>query len=486
MPVNTTHPDYDRSLRMVRWTRDACAGNDAIKGGIRDTLVPISGSSVSAGYRDTTNAKRYLPAEFSDSSPARYQRYLDRAYFMGVTGRTRDALTGMIFRKPPVYEAPDQIQALFENIDGSGQSLDQIAKTAAADMMETGRYYFLVDFPQSDPDIDAETEARMGMRPVIAPYPFEALINWRFETVGTRQILVMAVLREIVEEPADEFDHTERVRYRVLRLRPGIGYTQQLYSDTGNALDEETVPRMAGGVPFDHIPLHIAGAQSNLPGVETPPLYDLAVVNIAHYRNIADIEESAFTIAQPMLHIDIGETDEALWKSQNGDEVTLGSRHGIITKGGKAEIIQPASDSLLTEIKKDKESEMVMLGARLIQRGGSNETAEASRINASAEASTLDSLVSNLSEAIEAALEDVGLFMGVDPDSIEYALNREFWEPGIDPQTVMAIIQLGKSSVVGPADQLHMIRKGKIELIEGKTDEEILAGVANNLIGDDI
>ena len=52
-----------------------------------------------------------------------------------------------------------------------------------------------------------------------------------------------------------------------------------------------------------------------------------------------------------------------------------------------------------------------MLGARLVQRGGQAETAEAARINASAEASTLDTLVGNLSEALEGRARRYGAIL---------------------------------------------------------------------------
>jgi hypothetical protein len=462
MPVNTEHPEHTRAKKLWRLSRLACAGNQAVK----------------------DSGELALPAEFAKDYPDRYKRYKDRAYFMGVTGRTRDALVGMIFRKPPTTELTPAVEAIQEDIDGAGQSITQIAKQAAAELLETGRYAFLVDYPSTEDIETNEQQQSMGIHATVAPYPAESLINWRFDGVKGKQQLTLAVLLELVEKDNhDEFSHETERNYRVLRLEDGV-YTQQLYDHNLQPLGDAVTPRMAGGAPFDHIPLHIVGAQNNLPDVDTPPLYDLAVVNIAHYRNVADLEESGFVIAQPMLHIDLGDTDPATWSTQNPNGVTLGSRHGITTVRGKAEIIQAQSDNLNSALKVQKEQEMVALGARLVQRGGANETAEAARINASAEASTLDTMTNNLSEAIEAALEDVARFEGDNPEPIEYKLNTDFWESGLDPQALQVVIAGRQSGLYAQSDALHMIRSGRIQLRDERDDETIQQDVANDLLND--
>jgi hypothetical protein len=173
------------------------------------------------------------------------------------------------------------------------------------------------------------------------------------------------------------------------------------------------------------------------------------------------------------LHVDAGDTTPEFWAQENPAGITIGSRRGIVTQGGKVELVQAEERNLLVKLKESKEEEMVKIGARLVQRGGAGETAEAARINASAEASTLDMLVGNVSEAIEAALEDVCLFLGEDPEIVEYMLNRDFWETSIDTQTAMAIIQFGDAGIIARSDQRHMIRQGRIQIADGRTNDEI-------------
>lgn len=491
MSVNTQHPEYQLAREIWITTRAACEGNEAIKRGhagwftfgLLSKTNPALNQPTQSNTTYTEGAKRFLPGFIPDDKE-RYAQYIQRAYFMGVTGRTRDSLVGMIFRKPPEYTLPTRMEDMLENIDGAGQSLEQISKEAASNLLEVGRHILLVDYPSIDQNIDAETERRLGLQPTIASYPAESLINWRLEGVNGRQRLTLAVLAEYVQkEESDEFAHDTDIAYRVLRLRDGV-YTQQMYNEKGNPTSDEVTPLMAGGAPFDHIPLHIVGAENNKPDIDMPPLYDLAIVNIAHYQTTADHRENLFIHGQLTLGItsDMG-FEEFTAANPNGIKVGARVGHYLGQSGGFHTATAPESSILSAELEK-LEDKMVMLGARLIQRGGQGETAEAARINASAEASTLDMLVNNLSEAIEAALEDVARFVGIDPVGIEYRLNTDFWESSLDAQTLTAIVQAGATGVIAKQDQLHMIRRGKIEIEEGRTNEQIQQDVASNLLDD--
>ena len=451
MPVNDTHPAYTDALVPWEKTRDAATGNAENK------------------------PNKYLATDFTDSEPERFEAYANRAYFMGVTGRTQKAMIGMVFRKPASYEVNTKLEPLLEDFDGSGNNIEQVAKQVLSGRLETNRHLLLVDYPSAPEGIDAETERKLQLRPTVAQYNAESLINWRFEGVQGKRKLVLAVLVESENQSEDEFGHDYKAIYRVLRLREGV-YTQQVYDDKLKPVTEEYSPRMAGGAMFDHIPLH--GVRE----IEEPPLYSVAKVNLAHYRNIADLEDSAYTVGQPMTHVNIGETSAEVWKDQNPEGVKFGSRKGIITQKGSIELVQASENNLVRQAKLDKENEMIMLGAQLITRGGQAETAEASRIQAGAEASVLDGLVTDLSEDLEAAINDMALFVGVEPNA-EYKLNTDYFDSGLTPQSLMAIVQ-GANQLYTLDDAIHMIKKGRIELPDGRSVEDIKAELSESLLTD--
>ena len=84
---------------------------------------------------------------------------------------------------------------------------------------------------------------------------------------------------------------------------------------------------------------------------------------------------------------------------------------------------------------------MGALGASKLQKTGAPETLGAARLNASAQTSELDTLVSNLSGAIEKCLIDMAGFMGIS-DDITYELNRDFFEGSLTPELIGAVTGL--------------------------------------------
>ena len=464
MPVNTTHPDYRDWLPIWRRNRDAVDGDRAVK-----------------RMREV-----YLPASFADTDPDRYEQYISRAHFMGVTGRTLRALLGMVFRKPAILELPPAMLQLAENINGSGQSLEQMAKRAVSDVQTVGRYGVLADYSNVPQGADRATEAAIGARPTLAPYPAESIINWRMQSIWGRQRLSLVVLKELVHNPKsnDRFEIDEVEQYRVLEMRNGV-YVQTLFDAEGRVIVEEFAPRMPGGATFDYIPFRFAGADDNLPTIDPPPISDLVAVNMGHFQVTADHRENLFIHGQLTLGVSTDLSFEE-FKIANPAGVVVGARVGhYLGKGGSFSSVTAPESSSLRAALADMESQMVALGARLVQRGGQAETAESARINASAEASTLDLVVNNVSEAFEEALEDLARFTGDNPDMIQYRLNTQFWDQHVSSQDLQAIIS-GVGKAFGPLDALEMIRAGRIVLRDDRSNDDILQDAASAALDEDI
>ena len=459
MSVKTIHPLYAEFAPIWKLTRDAVVGNPAIKAG------------------GTT----YLPADFATKDADRYAVYKERAYFMGVTAQTQDATIGMVFRKPAMVELPPQIEALTDNIDGAGQSLDQVGKFSVQEVEEAGRIGYLADFSAVEGVQTKASEAALGLRPYMNTYTAESIINWKTDTVGGKDVLTLVVLQEEVEAVilSDEFAHDFVCQYRVLRLRDGV-YTQQLYDEGNEPISAEESP-LQGGSTLDHIPFYIAGANNNLPDPDMPMLYDIALVNIAHYQTTADHRENLFVHGQLTMGIST-ELSNDEFKAANPNGVTVGSRAGIFLgeAGTLQSITAPESSSLRMGLE-DLKSEMNDLGARMVQDSGQNETAEAARINASAQSSTLNTVVTNVSDAMTDCLKDMALFAGAS-DELSYMLNTDFWEASLDPQVIAAINALKLGGTIANQDVLFMLRQGKIGLDPDRTDEEILADASNELL----
>ena len=466
MAVSNPHPEYQKYLPVWARTRDAVKGSRAVKER-KHQYLPVP---------DNTSGD-----EAKGTETIRYRQYIKRAVYTNFTGRTKNALVGAAFRKQPNFVIPDQLGYLLQDATGDGLSLVQLAKDELSNLLETGRTAFLVDYPETDENLSAEQVQTFNLQASIIPYTAEQVINWRTDNVNGRRLLVLVVLAENYSVQKDEFDHTADVQYRVLRLRED-GYTTQIYRDD-EPYTEERYPTKADGSKWFEIPFQFVGAKNNDSTIDEAPLADIADVNMAHYRNSADYEESCFLVGQPSLFITHSLSAEQ-WKQYNPQGIKLGSRSGhVLGDSGSATLLQANPNQIVMEAMRAKEGAMIAIGARIITDRAGNETAEGARIRFASENSVLGDLVGNLSEGIEICLQWVGEFMGVAPDDIEFDINSEFYDKSVDPQLIMSMVTLMDRDIIGEQDIFDRLQSAGVvdpeRTLEAVREER---GTANPLI----
>ena len=147
-----------------------------------------------------------------------------------------------------------------------------------------------------------------------------------------------------------------------------------------------------------------------MPDVDEPVLYDIATVNIGHFRNSADQENNLSVHGGGTLVVSTDMSPEA-FQSANPAGITVGENSGLVlSEGGKAELLQLNAASAIGAEMTHKEQIMVQIGAKIITKTGQR-TAEEARIQATSENSMLDTLVGNMNEAFSSVLSDCRAFI---------------------------------------------------------------------------
>lgn len=433
-----------------------------------------------AGPREIRKYNEYLPMpdplNQSDENKARYDQLKKRAMFLNVVGRTRTGLLGAVFRKTAEIELPSAIEYLIENLSGNGASLEQVSKESTGECLDTGRGGFLTDFPKVELP-EGQTALTVAQaanaRAYIHLYCAESIVNWREDVINGVRRLTLVVLHEKINQPSEDgFEFTAKDQYRALMMRGGK-YVQAVYS-ADDPEGKETVPTDKAGKPFDHIPFHFFGSENNDASIDKAPLEDLAEVNILHYGNSATVEESGFISSQPTLFITTSiNTDDFVKANPNG--LHIGSRRGHnLGATGTATLLQANETQLARELMKDKEQQMLMIGARIVQQGSGAETAEAVRIRYSSDNSVLGTIAGNVSEAMRNALFDAQRFMAgeVDEKGTVFWLNQEFFDEVMDAQAILAQMQLWQQGIIAKSDLRTNLRQAGV-LDSDRTDEKI-------------
>ena len=204
------------------------------------------------------------------------------------------------------------------------------------------------------------------------------------------------------------------------------------------------------------------GAKNNDSTIDDAPLADIAEVNMAHFRNSADYEESCFLVGQPSLFLTHSLSLEQ-FKEYNPQGIKLGSRAGhVLGESGSATLLQADPNQLVMEAMKAKEQQMVAIGARIITDRADRETAEAAKIRFASENSVLGDVVHNLSEAFEKCIMWVGEFMGVEANDAVFEINTEFYDKNIDPQLIMSMVTLLDREIVAERDIFERLKSAGV------------------------
>lgn len=423
-------------------------GERAIK---RTTGYNALGAHGNGGGAGNFSVSPYLP----DPSPAseryevrakRYQDYLNRAVFYNVTRRTVSALVGQIFSKYPTYDL-NELAYLETDIDGSGESLVQQAKDAAIQCLLKGGGGLLADMPVNN-GVTRASMASGGIRPTISHYERESIINWRVSKVGAVYKLSLLVLSQSYIAEDDGYEQKLGEQLLVLRLVDGLAESEILQKIDGNWVSQGINKLKDNkGKQLTEIPFYFYGAVNNDAEIDDSPVYDLAELNVAHFRNSADLEESLF-ISQPTLVVS-GLTEQ--WVNDVLDNgIAIGSRSGILLpQGGSAQLLQPDPNDKIQVAMRHKEEQMKALGAKLVEsQSGQAKTALQAAQEGADETSVLSTISNNLSDCFTKAIRACGRYIGIETDGLFVTFNTQFNFSKLSPEQIDRLVGLWQGGAI--------------------------------------
>lgn len=422
----------------------------------------------------------YLPKPLgrTDSEYAAYQK---RAVLYNTTARTLDGLLGALFRKKPKIYLPETVKYLEDDCDGQGNSLEQFAKEVALNTISVNRYGILVDFPQAKGVSNLAEERKLNLTAHLCAYSAESILYWRTKRVGSKEILTLVVLEEKTFDEIGLFSEEENTSYRVLRLDSEGRYVNEIYQETevkdknGRVTtdliqtSETIMPLMPGEKPLNYIPFYIVGGVSPT----KPPMYDLARLNLSHYINSADYEESIFMIGQPTPWI-AGLSDTFI--ENNKGDLRIGSRAAwLLPEGTTVGLLESkAEKSYILKAMEQKESQMVGIGARILLDNSSrgSESVESVQLRRSGEASLLACMADDISRILSKALSVAAKWMGTEEEAV-VLLNKDFFSERISHQDINSLVAAWQSNAISHSVLLDNLRRGEV-IAENVEDEEII------------
>lgn len=335
--------------------------------------------------------KKYLPQQPRESNED-YEYRLSTSTLFPAFERTLAVMAGKPFSKEVTpSDVPQSVLDLLPSIDDKGSSLHTFAFRAFREMVSHGFGGILVDHTKTEGQaVTVADTKRMGARPYWVHYKHNQILGARFTQSTNGLQLVLLRLLETVEEEDGDYGSQEVQQVRV--LRPGTWEIHRNGKD-GWALHD------SGITTLDRIPFVFLVANPIGPMEGRPPLKDLAYLNVKHWQQQSDQDESA-RFCRKRLLVFTGLTSQ--------DEITVASDMAVrLPKDADAKIVEGSAESI--EVGRSElealEQQMIQTGAELLVAKPGQRTATEASNDAEANKSSLQSLVEDFEDALDQCLQ---------------------------------------------------------------------------------
>lgn len=463
--------------------------------------------AIEGGVRIKDKGEVYLPKLNVRQTDEDYKDYKNRAYWYGATGKTVGTFFSMIFRRAPAIdfftiegnaEVGDETKAALHEVFGSvtsdGRAFEEVVREVVEEVLNVNRVGILEDYPPRAFDegglpillsvLEAE---QLGQRSFTALYKAEDIVNWKLEEVNNEKLPTYFVLHETRDEaePVNPFSPNEVHLFRILYLfeeeNGEVVYKQALLkqrSTSDTQRDNSKAPSttyevieaytpLKNGETMRRIPFWIIDADGvEFENVETPIVYDLVELNIAHYRNSADFERELHNVS----------TKTAVFPGWNKEEMGEPTIGGAISSppDQRPFILESESTSPIKDEMKEKEQRMATLGAQLLSHKTRYvESAETAQIHSRGESS----IIASVARAVGFAISEVFTFKlewsGFENTAAQVALNTDFDETTFTANDLTALMQLYQQGTISFTVFFYALQRMELYPPEWTKEDEI-------------
>ena len=430
--ISTPNLDYNNML-------EAWDVNDALMGG---TLY----------MRTQTQYLPQWPNEDDDS----YKTRLATATLLPAYKETIANNVGRVFAEPTKLseDTPDQIVEFCKNIDLEGNRLDVWAQMFFSHSLQYGLAHALVDYPKAPEVKTVAQQKALGLRPYVTLINPRQIIGWKSTVESGKRKLTELRIKEVVIEDMDDYSQEKITQIR----RYTIGVVEVYRRATPVAGE-----KMGQWVLFDKwettrddIPLvtmytHQTGFMRG-----TPPLIDLAMLNIKHWQSQSEQDNILHVARVPLLSV---------FGLQDDEEITIGasvatrfmdkSKQGLEYTEHTGSSINAGKASL-----EDLEAQMRMAGAKLLQVNntatkGIDQVGE-ERLQ---EQSPLYTMSNSLEDALDNILQIMAEWAGEQTGgSVDVRTELDVSEKQFNTQAAVAIQTLRQGGSIRMSDSIRALQ----------------------------
>jgi hypothetical protein len=415
--------------------------------------------------------KTYLPQEAAESEAA-YKDRLARTFLFNGFKKTVKDMAGKVFTKPVQMgdDVPAKLKTYAENIDLTGQGLNNFAYAVFEAGMVDGISYILVEMPPAKPNATRKDDIDSGRRPYLVLIEACALIGFKSTTINGRHVLTQVRIMETTTEndPEDEFNQIEIQQVRVFD-RTDVGVLFRVYRLLKKEGKEEWGIVDDGMTSLADITLVPFYANRTEFMVGEPPLEDLAFTNQAHWQSASDQRNILHVARVPMLFAKgFGEEDKLVVGANSFTRTTSENADmKYVEHTGAA--IGAGRDDL-----KDLEFQMQTLGLELLIPKPGGQSATGAVIDQGKINSPLAMMADNLKDALEQAFGYMAEYDGLGKDAGgSISVNTDFGLSLRDAAEIQAILGAYNAGLISRETAWKELKRRGFLMDDFKPEDEI-------------
>ena len=202
--------------------------------------------------------------------------------------------------------------------------------------------------------------------------------------------------------------------------------------------------------------------------MSTPPLLEVAYLNVAYAQRFCDYMHSVHVGAMPILTMRGFDPDA---DSPIGISVNTAV---LLPVDGGAEYVQPTTDAFDSQLKclEALEEQISRLGINTLTRQNTtNPAAESKRMDRIDSDSIMALISADLANALTSMLEVAAQYVGIDPP--EVVIEQDYDNKLLDGNSITAMLQLFMQNAISQETLLDVLQQGEVLPAGLDIDEEV-------------
>lgn len=380
--------------------------------------------------------------------------------------RTADVLSGKPFAKALTIgeDVPSSLRELADDIDMRGNSLHVFAaKVFKQSGIEYGFGGILVDYPRVSGLKTQADEQKAGARPYMVHISHKRILGWQTEEKNGALRLTQLRISEARTEPNGRFGKS--VVPRVLVLEPGRWEVWEQHGDKAEFIQVEE-----GVTSLDEIPFVFVLGEQTGDFQASPPLLDLAYLNVKHWQSQSDQDNILHVARVPILFAAGFPDDKQIVIGANAVKAdSHEARLEWVEHSGAA--IEAGRNSL-----QDLEQQMIQTGAELLVKTPGDRSATEASNDAEANKSQLQRMAEDFEDSLDRALQFMAEYLR-QPEGGHVSLYKDFGAATLSDASAQLIVSMQQGGLI--TKRTAIVEQQRRGMLAGDIDPEAeLAAVA--------